>query len=374
MAIVTSDNTLLYASPRVRRWIDERGSTRIDALIDEEGRDLSIACSSITVAGWNFGQGLLNGTARTDLPDEYATLCYFQNEAQRTSRDVRIVGRAIPPAGAGVIGAGLAAMAVTAVTTRSLDRFRRRVVEAARADVPTLMHNPRPSGVLADITEGVNESLERARASVEQQRVFVADVAHELRTPLSSLITTLEVAERHPQLVDPVQVTQTSLVQARRLERLTQDLLLLAQVDARTPLRQEVVDLTGIVDRIRREAFAADTITVHGTATPVRTVGDRSAFDRIVQNLVDNAVRHAETSVQVSLQNEGPWVRVTVSNDGAPIPDDQAERIFERFTRLDAGRARDAGGTGLGLAIARGLAERHGGRLFLVPHRRDGAT
>ncbi len=101
-----------------------------------------------------------------------------------------------------------------------------------------------------------------------------------------------------------------------------------------------------------------------------QVIGDRNQLGRAVQNLLDNAERHAVTTVTVTLDESDGIARLTVTDDGSGIEPAQRERVFERFTRLDDARTRDAGGTGLGLAITRDIVERHGGTIRLA----DGPT
>jgi signal transduction histidine kinase len=100
-------------------------------------------------------------------------------------------------------------------------------------------------------------------------------------------------------------------------------------------------------------------------AVPVLATGERDALGRAVANLLDNATRHAESKVELSVRADGAYQQITVADDGPGIPAADRERVFQRFTRLDDGRARDAGGSGLGLAIVRELVRRHGGTVTL---------
>src|SRR5690606_1466063 len=212
-------------------------------------------------------------------------------------------------------------------------RFRERLQTATLADLPGLLANPRPDGILGGITEDINHSLSRARLSVEQQRMFVADAAHELRSPIASLVTTLEVAERHPELVDQSQVRATSLAQARRLQRLTQDLLVLASLDARRPLRQEPVDLATVVADVAVRSWTTSSKLTVAPMEPLPVIGDAATFDQILTNLVENGVRHADEHVALTASQRDGWIEIRVANDGDALPDADLERIFERFVR-----------------------------------------
>ncbi|MGZ4611831.1 MAG: sensor histidine kinase, partial [Kineosporiaceae bacterium] len=207
-------------------------------------------------------------------------------------------------------------------------------------------------------------------ASSRRQRAFVADAAHELRSPLASIRTAVEVARLHPDDADWAQTADGALDDAARMSRLVDDLLLLARLDEGRPaaapgrgadaaaVADEVVDRIGrqVVGGVRPRRVGAG-------AAPVRIPPD--ALDRVVVNLVENAVRYARTRVEVGVQPDGRRVVLTVADDGPGIPPADRERVFERFTRLDDARSRSAGGTGLGLAIVRELVRSAGGSVHL---------
>jgi signal transduction histidine kinase len=205
----------------------------------------------------------------------------------------------------------------------------------------------------------LNDMLDRLARARARQRAFVADAAHELRSPLANMRTELEVAQR---IGDPPNVDDL-LVDLDRLTRLVDDLLLLARADDAPGLaRTEPVELG---------ALLRETAEHYGTArVPVRvaggaaqwTSGDPQALRHVLSNLVDNAVRHATSRVTLAVVPGG----FTVIDDGPGIAPADRERVFERFTRLDDARDRDAGGAGLGLAIVQELVRRHGGTVTLA--------
>jgi signal transduction histidine kinase len=217
--------------------------------------------------------------------------------------------------------------------------------------------------------------LSRLESASDRQRQFMADASHELRTPLANIRTAVEVAQAHPSTVDTAALEEDVLQQTARLERLTQDLLVLAAGDVErsvTP-RSELVDLARVVDlELQRPS---DAVSVHrlGQPGPVLVDADRQEMTRALSNLIDNARRHAKSNVTVGLRSGARWAEIWVSDDGPGIPRAQRERVFERFVRLDAHRDRADGGVGLGLAIARDVTQRNGGTLTLDPHG-DGAT
>ncbi|CNF52858.1 signal transduction histidine kinase [Mycobacterium tuberculosis] len=193
-----------------------------------------------------------------------------------------------------------------------------------------------------------------------RQRGFVADASHELRSPIASLRTQLEVAAAHPELLDVDGLVEDVV----RLQHLAADLLLLARIDAgeRPPARP--VALGRLVrDELDRRA-PGDRIAVQPSieADP-RVMGVPARLARVLGNLLDNAQRHADSAVRLSLREVRGRAVLRVADDGPGVPAGDRERIFERFVRLDDARSRDEGGAGLGLAIARDLVAAHGGSL-----------
>ncbi|WP_433207863.1 sensor histidine kinase [Dactylosporangium sp. CS-047395] len=211
----------------------------------------------------------------------------------------------------------------------------------------------------------LNHMLDRLAVSRARQRSFIADAAHELRSPLASIRIQIEVAQK---LGDWAAVSDDVIADLDRLARLVEDLLLLARADASDPRRVAVepVELRTLLTTLAKRF---DSVVVE-PGESLWTEGDPDALHRIVLNLVDNAVRHAREHVTLAVVAEGAnEVLVTVTDDGEGIPAALRERVFDRFARLDDGRARDAGGSGLGLAIVRELTRRHGGTVRLTDAR-----
>jgi signal transduction histidine kinase len=208
----------------------------------------------------------------------------------------------------------------------------------------------------------LNRMLGRLDAARQRQRSFVADAAHELRSPIASLRTQLEVAAH---LGEPAPIPDLA-VEVDRLGRLVDDLLLLARADEGDPglRRREPVELMELL----REAVPAGArvpVTV-SPGSPLWTIGDRSALRRVLDNLVANAVRYSSSTVELAAnRSAADQVVVTVTDDGPGIPAADRDRVFDRFTRLDDARTRDSGGAGLGLAIVRELVRMHSGSVTL---------
>ncbi len=210
----------------------------------------------------------------------------------------------------------------------------------------------------------LNHMLDRLEEAARRQRGFVADAAHELRSPLASMRTQLEVATQHPERANWRRLSEGALADTLRLGRMVEDLLALARLDERpAAIRSGGLDLGEVAREVADRLSDGDvkvSLQLDGGAW-VR--GDRAALGRVVQNLLDNAVRHASSRVEVSVGSEGPLAVLAVADDGPGIPAADRERVFERFTRLDDARSREHGGAGLGLAIAREIVRAHGGEL-----------
>jgi signal transduction histidine kinase len=212
----------------------------------------------------------------------------------------------------------------------------------------------------------LNEMLDRLADAQDRQRSFVADAAHELRSPLASIQAQLEVAGR---LGEGGTLPTDLMTDVKRLAGLVDDLLLLARADADTkpPARLTPVDACDLVGEVTAAyADARVPVTIVVNNEPVMIMVDADELHRAVANLVDNAVRHAHTQVEVAARIDQMWAVVSVSDDGPGIAPEDRERVFERFARLDDARGRNSGGAGLGLAIVRELVTRAGGTVGLI--------
>ncbi|MEW2425714.1 HAMP domain-containing sensor histidine kinase [Streptomyces nigra] len=244
------------------------------------------------------------------------------------------------------------------VTRRALspvEGIRREMAAiTASEDLARRVPVPATHDEVARLALTTNETLAALESSVERQRRFVADASHELRSPIASLRTQLEVGAAHAELLD----LDGAVTDTVRLQTLAADLLLLARLDAGERPGDARFDL-GALAREHAEGRAGVTVT----ADEVPVAGSRAQVGRVLTNLLDNARRHARSAVTVGVRAEGEWAVVAVADDGDGVPEADRERIFERFVRLDEARSRDDGGAGLGLAIARDVAVRHGGTL-----------
>ncbi|MFE4966549.1 sensor histidine kinase [Streptomyces sp. NPDC056660] len=231
------------------------------------------------------------------------------------------------------------------------------------------------------LVETMNSALDRLDAAAARQRQFTSDVAHELRTPLACLRAELELALTGSGTAHWSDAAHDALHDTLHVQDITTNLLLLARLDAqashsRTLLTQQV-DLPDLVrDAVaRRDVPDHLNLVVVASDEPAPVTGHRGLLARVLANLLDNAERHAATTITVTLtlDHERRRAVLDVANDGQPIPPEHQETVFERFGRLDDARTRDAGGTGLGLAIGRRITTLHHGTLTLAPSQGDPA-
>ncbi|MEU8043892.1 HAMP domain-containing sensor histidine kinase [Micromonospora echinofusca] len=303
----------------------------------------------------------------------------------------------------------LAAVAwrVVGATLRPVEALRRGAEEITGRDGGGRLPVPASRDEIHRLAVTLNGMLGRLESARDRQRAFVADAAHELRSPLANIRTELEVARRLADRTDWTAVSANLLADTERLGRLVDDLLLLARLDEQPPARATgPVELGALLAAVAAR-YPSPPVRLDAPAAPLWTEGDPDELRRILTNLVDNAVRHAHGEVVLAAgpgageaggdggtsggaQAAGGTVGrgaaaggtvggggsgvaayhlVTVTDDGPGIPAGDRERVFGRFTRLDDARARDDGGAGLGLAIVRELVRRAGGGIELTDAR-----
>jgi signal transduction histidine kinase len=250
---------------------------------------------------------------------------------------------------------------------RPVESMRAEVARIGGHDLDRRVPEPARDDEIARLARTMNTMLDRIEDAHRRQERFVADAAHELRSPLARMRSELEVDAAHPDAAN-VDATHRSLREETiALQHLVDDLLQSARADgAMSAARARPVDLDDIVLREARRLRADARVTVDTSAVSAAQVrGDPGQLARVVRNLAENAVRHAATRVTFALEEDGRVARLAVADDGPGIPADARERIFDRFARLDEARASAAGGTGLGLAITRDLVEAHGGTVVV---------
>ncbi len=280
-----------------------------------------------------------------------------------------------------LLGAGLGVLLSISVAgpltadLRALAAAARRVADGD-LDVRSGVERADEVGELARSLDRMVAQLAR----LEEQRVrddvarrhLLTSIGHDLRTPLASLQAAIEALEDGV-APDPPRYLRAMASDVASLRDMVSDLFVLTELDAGVlqlePLPVDLGELAdGAAEAIRPLAAQRDVEVVATTAgSPSAVVADARALDRVLRNLLDNAVRHAPagTTVRVEVGETREEVLVTVRDDGPGFPDGFAQRAFERFARADVARERDGGGAGLGLAIAKELVEAHGGRIWI---------
>ena len=270
-------------------------------------------------------------------------------------------------------------------TTRTLELFGppRRVLDLRV--VPLLRRPPRGSAgsarpVVLGAMAVIDDVSERQRLDAVR-RDFVANISHELKTPIGALGVLSEtlVGESDPATVE--RLAERIQTEAFRLARTVDDLLQLSRIEASEPPDAESVSIRQVVaEAVERTEAAADLQKVRISVAPVEAwltvVGDRRQLVSALANLLENAVKYSDAGaeVTVSARAAGDGVELDVADHGIGIPATDLERVFERFYRVDRARSRDTGGTGLGLAIVRHVAQNHGGDVVVRSREGEGST
>jgi signal transduction histidine kinase len=250
---------------------------------------------------------------------------------------------------------------------RPVEAMRSEAADIGGEELHRRVPSPETDDEIGHLATTMNEMLDRIEASSLAQARFVSDASHELRTPIAVIRHQLEIGlrEDHPDVLRAVaaDVAEENL----RMQRLVDDLLLLARNDGsdnESHGTNPLVDLDDIVLELAQRSSAATTIdTSRVSAGQVRCNPDHLV--QVVRNLLDNALRHAEGQVAVTVEDRGPSVVLHVDDDGAGVEPADRERIFDRFARTDDARTRHLGGTGLGLAIASDLIHRYRGTIVV---------
>jgi len=261
---------------------------------------------------------------------------------------------------------------------RPVERIRRSAAAIGGKGLGERVPVPVARDEIARLAVTMNQMLTRLQDAALRQRQFIGDASHELRSPLAALQAQVDVALNRHDEDSSGDVLRHVQRQARRMGVLIDDLLFLARADERVEpaTSDEPVDLDELVlAEIGRLRAAGGPAVELAALAAARTTGSARDLARMLRNLGDNAVAHAQRTVALSLNRERDQAVIAVSDDGPGVPPADRERIFDRFVRLDQARSRsqNAGGTGLGLAIAQQIVQAHGGQIA-VSDRVDGKT
>ncbi|MBF8189698.1 HAMP domain-containing histidine kinase [Nonomuraea sp. K274] len=258
---------------------------------------------------------------------------------------------------------------VAGLALRPVERIRSELAEITLQDLSRRVPEPGTGDEISDLAATTNHTLDRLQRSAETQRRFVADASHELRSPITALRTQLEVANACPDETDWRETGAHALAAADRLTNITNELLMLARLDAGAAVPRSVVEMCRLAeDQVRRRQDCRVPICLN-ECPPAPVFGTLTQLDRLLTNLLDNATRHARSKIDLDVAVKVDRVVITVTDDGEGIAPEDRERVFERFTRLKAARDKEKGGTGLGLPLSREIAMAHGGTLTIADHR-----
>lgn len=283
------------------------------------------------------------------------------HKAERYLRNALLIGLPLQVA--------LAAWLISRVVARALapvDAMRAEVDRIEAADLSGRVRAGSSDDEIANLGLTLNRMLDRLEEASSRQQLFAAAASHELRSPLSTIRTELEVGLAYPDRAEWSKVAEDSLIEVARLEELTRDLRILTRSRSMQAAAAQPIELSDVVASevaLRRPDRG---VRYRTDLMPARVAADPDAVVRVVRNLFDNAQRHAATQIVVMVATDANGVTLRVINDGRSIPETERERIFEPFMRLDEARSLDIGGSGLGLAIARSIMGALGGTIAAV--------
>ncbi|MBI2698461.1 MAG: two-component sensor histidine kinase [Mycobacterium sp.] len=255
-----------------------------------------------------------------------------------------------------------------------VESIRAQVASISSTDLAKRVPVARTRDEIAQLAITMNAMLARLEHGRAAQQRLASDASHELRSPLTTITTALEMAAGRPELMDDELINESLLPEARRMHQLIENLLLLARSDEDAlDLHRDDVDIDDLLlaEANRLRALGSVRIVTHIKAC--RTVGDRAALAQVIRNLVDNAARHAASSVFLDCYQDAALAVITIADDGPGIPTEQRARIFERFVRLDPTRSRASGGPGLGLSIVAEVVRSHHGAVTVADTAQGGA-
>jgi signal transduction histidine kinase len=287
-----------------------------------------------------------------------------QSEVERT---FLLVG------GASLLAALLAGYLLAARTASPLRRFAATAAEVDGGDLtPRMEASPGSAAELRILAESFNHMLDRLDRAFARQRQFVSDASHELRSPLTAVRGQLEVLARQesPSSAEVRRVEAMAMTEMRRVERLLDDLLALARLDE--GVGPSLLELRAAAFLRGLAEAAPGEPTEVGALAEGTVFADPDLLAQVIRNLLSNAHRHARRVV-LSSGGGHDLLTVSVEDDGAGIPPNEREHVFDRFYRSEPSRDRVSGGSGLGLAIARSIVELHGGRIWIEDSALGGA-
>lgn len=349
-------------------YLDGQGLSELNFKVDDQGRLVL------------FGrQGPPRPTAANaievtqDLPTQYGTLrLHAVSSIDQIDQSVSALSLgliiSLPLL---IVGAGLMTWVITGRALAPVALMTSRVQELTANNLDARVPVPNTNDEIAQLGRMLNEMLDRLQKSSVTQRQFISDASHELRSPVASIRAQLETALQYPDDVDWPEVARIVLAEDDRLEHLVGNLLAMARLEEGRLGRRSEVDLDDLVMEQTRRMTAVNVDA--SSVSAGRVWGNPDELTSVIRNLLDNAARYAESVIKVGVREDGPWVTLTVADDGPGVPEGERLQVFERFARLQEGRERDKGGTGLGLSLTKRIVESHGGTIRVESSESGGA-
>lgn len=260
-----------------------------------------------------------------------------------------------------ILAAGVGGLTYVTVgrVLRPVHSITQQTREISATNLSDRVPVPESRDDIAELATTMNDMLTRLDQAQLRQRQFIADASHELRSPIAASQSQLEVALTHPDSTDWPITAHHVLNEQTQLGHLVDDLLALTSLDEQGIGAVTDIDLGELIRQETSRPHHAMIDTA--LESDIRITGNRAHLARAIRNLIDNADRHAATTVNVTVSQDSGQSTIHVDDDGPGIPVDQRQQIFERFTRLDEPRNRTDGGGGLGLAIVKEVVQAHGG-------------
>jgi signal transduction histidine kinase len=258
---------------------------------------------------------------------------------------------------------GVTTWAVVGRALAPVEAIRREVAEISAAELHRRVPLPQGDDEIARLARTMNAMLVRLDEAQTRQRRLISDASHELRSPIAAIRHAAEVSLAHPDGTTVGEVAADILQEDLRLERLAENLLLLARADEHTlELTARPLDLDDLVLAEARRLKQVTELRIDTTrVSAARTRGDGQQLQRVLRNLTDNAARYAIAVIALGVREVDGDVVLEIDDDGPGVPAEMQSIVFDRFTRLDDARGREFGGAGLGLAIVAEIVAAHGG-------------
>lgn len=309
----------------------------------------------------------------------YIELAQSLRQVDNTLRDLATL--IIVSIAAGLVVAAVGGWFIAGNILGPIDRVTLTAQKITRArDLGRRIEVPATADEVGRLAMTFNEMLARIEELFRAQQRFVADVSHELRSPLTAVRGNLDLLKRGAaeDAAERSQMIEAMDSETARMSRLVGDLLLLARQDSGVPIAKQTIELDTMMLEVYRHAqLTAKGVTLAlGAEDQAIIVGDRDRLKQVLLNLVDNAIKYTPQGgkVTVSLAKEDAWVKIAVHDTGIGIAAENIPNLFDRFYRVDKPRSRDAGGTGLGLAIAKSVVEAHNGKITVESQLGKGST